>query len=428
MHLKDILEKKWLLYQYSDTKVFDIYDKWWQTLYFGVDPSADSMHIGHFTTFMTALNYMQKWNKLVMIVGWATWMIGDPSWKDSDRDFLDEETIQKNAKSLEQQMKKIISNLEEITWQKYEWEVINNKDFYKNMSFLEFLRNVWKYITVNNMMSKETVKPRIEDPNKSISYTEFSYMLIQAYDFLRLYEDKSCLLQICGSDQWWNWVTWVELIRKVKDVETYVVSSPLVLDSSWKKFGKSEWNAIWLDENKTSPYFVYQYFMNCTDEEVERFLKIYTILEFDKIDNIIDKHRQQPESRYWQQQLAYNVVRTVFWEKQAVQAEKISKLLFGKEDKLKILEQMDKNDLDALYYEIGWVELEEESQKLIDLITNSGLTSSNAESKKLIKSKAIYLNEENIQDLETVVSKDQLINGKVWLIRKWKKNYKLILA
>lgn len=426
MHLKEILENKWLLYQYSDEKVFDMFDKWWQTLYFWVDPTADSMHIWHFTVFMNALNYMLKWNKLILIVWWATWMIWDPSWKDSERNFLDEETLQNNIKSLSRQMSKIVSNLEEITWKKLNYEIINNRDFYENMNFLDFLRYVWKYITVNQMMNKETVKRRIVDPEKSISYTEFSYMLIQAYDFLKLFKEKECKLQICWSDQWWNGVTWIELIRKTIDKEAYVVSAPLILDSNWKKFWKSEWNAIWIDENKSSPYFVYQYFMNCMDEDIEKFLNIYTVLEKEKIKEIVNLHNENPERRYWQQELAKNIICTIFWKNQAEQAEKISEIMFWKEDKLKILENMSENDIDALIKEVWWIEAEI-WDKILDILTKGWLTSSNWEAKKMINSWAIYLNEKKVEWIDEQLNKANLINWKLWIIKKWKKNFKIII-
>ncbi|UFX82884.1 tyrosine--tRNA ligase [Candidatus Absconditicoccus praedator] len=425
MHLKDILEKKGLLYQYSNEKVFDIYDKGGQTLYFGVDPTADSMHIGHFTVFMNALNYMLKGNKLILIVGGATGMIGDPSGKDSERNFLDKKQLDKNVDSLSRQMSNIISNLEKLTGKKLDFEIINNHDFYENMTFLDFLRDAGKYITVNNMMNKETVKPRIEDPEKSISYTEFSYMLIQAYDFVKLYKEKDCKLQICGSDQWGNGVTGIELIRKILDKESYVVSAPLILDSSGKKFGKSEGNAIWLDENKSSPYFVYQYFMNCTDEDVERFLKIYTILDFEEIDKIVDTHKQAPENRYGQAMLAKNVVRTVFGEKQSIQAEKISEVMFGKKDKKEIIKSMDEEEIKALKNEIGGIDWKG-NIKITEALSQSGLTASNSEAKKMIKSGAVYLNEEKVEDIEKEITDDDLINGKIALLRKGKKNYKII--
>lgn len=425
MKLKNILENKWLVYQFSNKEVFDLYDKWWQTLYFGVDPTADSMHIGHFTVFMNALNYILKWNKLILLIWWATGMIWDPSWRDSDREFLDKESLQKNIKSLSKQMQEIISNLEKLLWKKIDYEIVDNYDFYENINFLDFLRNVGKYITVNNMINKETVKKRIEDPDKSISYTEFSYMLIQAYDFVKLYKEKNCKLQICGSDQWWNWVTWIELIRKIINKEWFVVSAPLILDSNGKKFGKSEWNAIWLDKTKSSPYFVYQYFMNCNDDDIERFLKIYTILNFDEIQKIIEKHNNNPENRFWQEILADNVVKTIFGEKESNQAKKISKIMFSKENKLDILNSMDEEEIKATQNETGWIKINWEI-KIIDLLTKLGLSSSNSDAKKIIKSWAIYFNEEKIESIEKIISRDDLIKSKVWILRKGKKNFKIL--
>ncbi|MBS8121650.1 tyrosine--tRNA ligase [Candidatus Vampirococcus lugosii] len=425
MKLKNILENKGLVYQFSNEEVFDLYDKGGQTLYFGVDPTADSMHIGHFTVFMNALNYILKGNKLILLIGGATGMIGDPSGRDSDREFLDKESLQKNIKSLSKQMQEIISNLEKLLGKKIDYEIVDNYDFYENINFLDFLRNVGKYITVNNMINKETVKKRIEDPDKSISYTEFSYMLIQAYDFVKLYKEKNCKLQICGSDQWGNGVTGIELIRKIINKEGFVVSAPLILDSNGKKFGKSEGNAIWLDKTKSSPYFVYQYFMNCNDDDIERFLKIYTILNFDEIQKIIEKHNNNPENRFGQEILADNVVKTIFGEKESNQAKKISKIMFSKENKLDILNSMDEEEIKATQNETGGIKINGEI-KIIDLLTKLGLSSSNSDAKKIIKSGAIYFNEEKIESIEKIISRDDLIKSKVGILRKGKKNFKIL--
>jgi len=424
MHLRQELESRWFIYQVTDEKVFDIFDKWWQAFYFGCDPTADSLHLGNFVVFMQAVNYMKKWNKLYLIVGWATGMIGDPGGKESERSFLDEDALQHNVDSITTQVTTVLKNLKELSWYNFDFEVINNNQFYTNISYTRFLRDVGKYITVNNMMSKETVKKRIQDPHQSISYTEFSYMLMQAYDYLKLYEDKNVILQIAWSDQWGNIVTGVELIRKKLDAEVFGATGPLVLDSTGKKFWKSEGNAIWLDPNKSTPFSVYQYFMNTSDEDVERYLKLFTLLDFDTIDAIVSKHIQDPAARYWQQELAKYVVTTIFGQQDAQQAIDITMLLFSKEDKLVALETLDGATVTALVAATGWITVQWE-QRILDICTQSWLTESNGEAKKQIQAGAIYCNEKKITDIHATIDVSQTING-VILLRKGKKFHKAI--
>jgi len=260
------------------------FDAGWKNFYCGFDPTADSLHLWNFIGFMVAIHLMRRWNKYTALTGGATGMIWDPGWKDAERTFLSEQDLDNNQKAISNQITWILNNLKDFTWEKFEFDFVNNKDFYKNMWYLDFLREVWKYITVNVMMSKDTVKKRIEDPKQSISYTEFSYMLLQGYDFAKLHKDSNMLLQIWWQDQWGNLVTWTEIIRKKYDWESYALTWPLITDATGRKFGKSEWNAIWLDKNKTSPYFIYQYFMNTSDNDVERYLKMLTLIETEEID------------------------------------------------------------------------------------------------------------------------------------------------
>lgn len=425
MHLKQELENRWFLYQFSSEELFDLYDKWWQSFYFGVDPTADSLHLGNFVVFMNAVNYMRKWNKLYLIVGWATWMIWDPGGKNSEREFLTPEALEHNVECITKQVSGILNNLKELSGEDFDFEVINNADFYQGMDYLKFLRDVGKFITVNNMMTKETVKKRIEDPDQSISYTEFSYMLIQGYDFYRLNADYNVKLQIAGSDQWGNCVTGIELIRKKDNNEAFAMTSPLVLDSNGKKFGKSEGNAIWLDSNKSSPYSVYQYFMNTTDEDVERFLKFFTLLDFDQINEIVTKHNEDTSARYGQKKLAEYVVTTLFGESASQQAIKITEILFSNQDKLELIKGLSKEDILALQKETGGIQISEDT-KILDLCTQSGLTWSNGEAKKMIQSGSIYCNEEKVEDLQFTPTKDNLVNG-ILLLRKGKKAYKIVI-
>ena len=234
LSLKQELESRWLLKQYTDEKLFELYDQWGQKFYFGMDPTADSLHLGNFVNFMNAVHLMRKWNTCIPLIWWATGMIGDPGGKDSERSFLDEDTLAHNVTSIQNQINTLITNIKSVLWEDLPTQpVVNNKDFYDGMWFIDFLREAGKYITVNSMLTKETVRKRIEDPDKSISYTEFSYMLIQGYDFYKLYADQWVKLQIAGSDQWGNVTTGIEIIRKKTDGwEAYAFTCPLVLDSN----------------------------------------------------------------------------------------------------------------------------------------------------------------------------------------------------
>lgn len=426
MHLRQELETRGLLYQFSDEKLFDLYDKWGQAFYFGVDPSADSLHIGNFVVFMNAVNFMKRNNKLYLIVWWATGMIGDPGGKNAERSFLDEEVVKHNVAAITKQVKWVLENLTKLSGAKFQFEVLNNADFYTDMGYLKFLREVGKYMSVNQMMNKETVKRRLENPETGISYAEFSYMLIQWYDFLRLHTDKKVNLQICWSDQRGNGVTGIELIRKKLDHESYVMSGPLVMDSSGKKFGKSEWNAIFLDPNKTSPYFAYQYFMNTMDEDVERFLKLFTLLDFETIDGIVKNHIQNPELRFGQKQLANYVITTVYGAEASEQAQKITDILFS-DDKMNTIKTLNSEDIQALMREVGWSEcrMQNAECRIIDLCVQSWLVESNGEAKKLIQSGSLFCNEVKIEDPQLLIEKKDFINGIV-LLRKGKKVFKVV--
>ena len=421
MNLQQELKDRGLMYQTSNDKLFEEYEKWWQSLYCGFDPTADSLHLGNFIGFMTAVHFMRRWNKYIAIIWWATGMIGDPGGKDSERSFLSEETLRKNEQAIREQIWKILKNIEEVTWEKLEYEVLNNYDFFKDMSVLEFLREVWKYVTVNSMMKKETVRKRIEDPDKSISYTEFSYMLLQWYDFYKLFKDKGVKLQIWWQDQWWNLVTWIELIRKKLDKEAYAFTFPLITDSNWKKFGKSEWNAIWLDPNKTSPFKLYQFLINTTDEDVPRYLKLLTLMDLDEIEKVVKKHNEKPENRYWQKVLAEKVVEIIHGKDQAQLAKKLSEFLFGTENKLDLLVSLDNNQLQSFVKEIWWKKYEQED--LLDLLVNTWLAPSRWQAKKDIKAWAIYMNEKKVSSID----ENPEFNWNIMLLRKWKKKYAIIL-
>ena len=425
MNLREELEARGLLYQMTNEKLFDIYENWWEKFYCGYDPTADSLHLWHFLTFMTAVNFMKRWNTFVLLIGWATGMIWDPTWRTDARAFLWLEQLRHNQEAITIQVKQILENLKKLTGKDFKFEVVNNYDFYKDFSVFDFYRTVGKYITINTMLSKESVKKRLNNPEAWITYTEFSYMLLQWNDFLELYENHGVKLQIWWSDQWWNMVTWTEMLRKKTDwgAEIYVMTIPLMMDSSGKKFWKSEGNAIWLDQRKNSPYFVYQYFINTADADVDKYLRAFTLLEIPEIEEIIRKHNEHPEERYWQKQLANYVIQTLFGLEAAQQAEKISEFLFWNSNKLELLSNMNKEEVEALWKETGYAKLDESSIRILELLVKVWLAESNSEWKKLIQQWAISVNEEKVSDIAKEYTKEDSINWKLLLKRG--KKYKI---
>ena len=428
--LKQELEQRWLLNQYTDDALFELYDQGGQKFYFGMDPTADSLHLGNFVNFMNAVHLMRRGNICIPLVGGATGMIGDPGGKDSERNFLSEDVLAHNVTSIQNQIQYLINNIKHVLGEDLQTDpVFNNKDFYKDMTFLDFLREAGKYITVNSMMSRETVKKRIEHPDKSISYTEFSYMLIQGYDFYKFYTEHDCKLQIAGSDQWGNLTVGTELIRKKANGTAYGFTCPLILDSNGKKFGKSEWNAIFLDTNKSSPYFIYQYFLNIADDDVERFLKLFTFYTFDEITKIIAEHNKNPAVRYGQEKLASYIVALIAGPEATEQAKKITSILFWQGDIVELVKWLSSEDLNALIYETSSPSLllseKGDHMTVIQLLVDSWLASSNGEAKKLIQGGGVSLNEVKVTDLGQKVNSSDLING-VALLRKGKKGFKVI--
>ena len=426
MHLREELEKRGFLHQFTHEEAFDIYDKGGRNFYFGADLSADSLTIGNFCALMQVFHIMKKWNMCYLIVGGATSTIGNPSGKDAERPILSAESLAYNQENIWKQFDYLTKRAAALTGKKFEYVVMNNYDFFKDMNVVEFMRDVGKYITVNRMMNKDIVRRRITDPEKSISFAEFSYMLLMGYDFYRLYSDFWVELQVGGSDEWDGILSGIELIHKKLGKTAYGITNKLILDSNGKKFGKSEGNAIWVDRRKNSPYFAYQYFLNTTDEDVERFLKLFTFYSFEEINDIVEKHFQNPQERYGQRMLASYVLKLIFDEQAVEEAEKISNLLFWNEDKLELMKNMSDSEIAALKNETGGVQLEVIPMNICDAIVATGLESSKGNAKKAIEAWAIYLNEEKIEKIDHEIQKDDLINSKVALLRKGKKNFKLL--
>ena len=426
MKLREELEARGLLYQYTDEKFFDLYEKWGEKFYCGYDPTADSLHLGHFLTFMAAVNFMKRGNTFVMLIWGATGMIGDPTGKSEARAFLWLDQLRHNQEAITKQVGQILENLKKLTGKDFQFKVVNNYDFYKDLSVFDWYRTVGKYITLNTMLSKESVKKRLENTESGISYTEFSYMLLQGNDFVHLYENEGVKLQIWGSDQRGNMVTGTEMLRKKTEgeLESYVMTLPLMMDSTGKKFWKSEWNAIWLDQEKNSPYFVYQYFVNTADADVEKFLRAFTLLEISEIEAIVSQHVEQPELRYGQRQLANYVIQTLFGKDAAQQAEKISEFLFGERDKMELLSAFSVDELQALARETGGCGIQEDEIRILELLVLAWVCESNGDAKKLIAQGAISVNEQLVSDIGQKFSRSDAVNW-VLLIRKGKKNYKI---
>ena len=373
------------------------------TFYWGTDPTADSLHIGHYSSLVTAKRLMKAGHHPILLCGGATGRIGDPR-PTAEREIIDSQTIEKNIAGIRTQIDKLFEGKAEI---------VDNYDWTKNYSFLEFLRDIGKYINVNYMINKDIISRRLET---GITYAEFSYMLLQGYDFLHLYETKNCIMQVEGSDQWGNITTGIELIKKKLGKEAYAFTMPLILDASGKKFGKSEGNALWLDKNKTTPYAIYQYLINADDSKVFEYLKVFTFLTKDEIENIMEKQNINPESRIAQKTLAYEVVKDIHGKEEADNAITISNSLFTGN-----IKDLTDQDIEIAFQGIPKIEINEEI-KLIDLLVNNNIASSRREAREFLNNNAITLDGDIIKDENLIINKEK----KYHIIRRGKKKYYLI--
>ena len=424
MQLQQYLQERWYLYQCSNEEIFKKLEQGTEKFYVWFDPTADSLHMGNFIGFMAAVRLMLAWNKYYALVWGATGMVWDPGGKESERTFLDEETLSKNVAAIWNQFTSILNRLSENTGKKLDFEIVNNLDFYEGVSYLDFLREVGKFHTVNQMMSKDTVKTRIEDPSTSISYTEFSYMLLQGFDYYYLHKNMGVNLQMWWQDQWGNLVTGIELIRKKTDDETYCFTWPLITDASGKKFWKSEGNALFLDKNKTTPYAIFQYFMNSEDADIERYLKLLTLLDLEEISQILSQHNDSPEKRIGQQKLAFEVVKIIHGEEDARLSQQITEFLFWEKDKLEMLKNLSETELQNFATEI-WVR-EFAWENLFGLFIQSGLEQSWGTARQTMLNGWMFINEKKIEDGHYDFSND-FIDNRFLLIRKGKKNYRIII-
>ena len=378
------------------------------TFYWGTDPTADSLHIGHYSSLVTAKRLSKAGFKPILLIGGATGMIGDPR-PTAEREIISKETVLNNVESIKEQVTKIFDG---------NVEVVNNYDWTKDINILDFLRDTGKYINVNYMLSKDIISRRLET---GITFAEFTYTLLQGYDFMHLYEEKNCIMQVEGSDQWGNITTGIELINKKLNKKAYAFTMPLILDSTGKKFGKSEGNALWLDKNKTSSYELYQYLINSSDEKVLEYLKVFTFLTKEEIENIMEKHIQKPEDIVAQKILAKEIITDLHGKDEYEKALKITETLFSGN----IKELTEKELIDAMSgvdtYEIS------EEQNIVDCLVNTGILSSKREAREFISKGSISINGEKITDLEILVNKDSLLYNKYIVVRRGKKKYYLVI-
>ncbi|MFI1745074.1 tyrosine--tRNA ligase [Thalassobellus sediminis] len=395
-----------------------------RSAYVGFDPTADSLHIGNLVPIMLLAHYQRCGHRPVALVGGATGMIGDPSGKSNERNLLDEKTLRHNQEAIKGQLAHFLdfeSDAENAAL------LVNNYDWMKDFSFLEFIRDVGKHITVNYMMAKDSVKNRISsESSEGMSFTEFTYQLVQGYDFLHLYKEKNCSIQMGGSDQWGNITTGTELIRRVGSGKGFAITCPLITKSDGSKFGKSEGGNVWLDANRTSPYKFYQYWLNSSDEDAEKYIKIFTFLEENTINALIEEHKEAPHLRVLQKRLAEEITVMVHSKEDLDNAIKASAILFGKStsDDLKGLNEQTFLDVfDGVpQTEIEQSDIENGLDIIAALAEKGGFLKSNGEARRALKENSISVNKEKVREDYTIASKD-LINNKFVLLQRGKKNY-----
>ena len=397
------------------------------TAYIGFDPTADSLHIGSLVQIILLMHLQKAGHRPIALVGGATGMIGDPSGKSSERNLLDEETLNKNIAGVKSTLERFI-NFNKSSDNAA--EIVNNYDWMKNLSFLDFARDIGKHITVNYMMAKDSVKNRINSESKEgMSFTEFTYQLVQGFDFLHLYSHKNCKLQIGGSDQWGNITTGTELIRRKVQGKAFALTSPLITKADGTKFGKTEGGNIWLDENRTSPYKFYQYWLNASDIDAENYIKIFTFLDQKAIKKIIEEHKTAPHLRILQKKVGEEVTIMTHGKTAYDNAVMASSILFGKST-AKDLKDLDEKTFLDVFEGVPQAEISEEDiANNLDIVSalneKSGFVKSNGEARRAIKENSISVNKEKVKE-DYIIGKNDLIADKFILLQRGKRNYFLL--
>ena len=393
--IKDIAGEESELQKILDGKPF--------SFYWGTDPTADSLHLGHYSSLCMAKRLANAGHQPVLLCGGATGRIGDPR-PTAEREIISEEKVNNNINGIRNQIKRLVPTA----------ELVDNYDWMKDYTFLNFLRDIGKYINVNYMLDKDIIRRRLET---GITFAEFSYMLLQGYDFLHLYQTKNCIMQVAGSDQWGNITTGVDLIRKVLDKTAYAFTMPLILDPTGKKFGKSEGNALWLEKSLTSPYAIYQYLINTDDSKVLEYLKVFTFLSREQIEDIYAQQQAAPETRIAQKTLAWEVVKDLHGKEDADNAVMVSEKLFKGDFK-----GLSVSDIMTGLKGVPNFDYKEELP-LVDVLVNNGMASSKREAREFIKNNAISINGEVVNDEAKIITKDMALEGKILIFRRGKKKY-----
>jgi len=394
--------------------------------YIGFDPTGDSLHVGHLTQIMTLIHFQRAGHKPVALVGGATGMVGDPSGKSVERNLLDEATLQHNVCCLQNQLKKFLDFGSESN----QAEMVNNYDWFKNYGFLDFIRDVGKHLTVNYMMAKDSVKKRLEGET-GISFTEFSYQLIQGYDFFHLWKNRNCLIQMGGSDQWGNIVTGTELIRRIDGGSAFGLTTQLIKKTDGTKFGKTEGGAIWLDPAKTSPFKYFQFWLNASDEDAKNWIKIFTLKSKEEIEAVISEHDEAPHQRIVQKSLAEDITIRTHGKEAYETAIKTTEFLFGN-GSLDFLDKLDDLEVKDVFDGVPQFEISREQLasgiSIVDLLAvNTAVFTSKGEARKMIQGGGVSINKQKMVE-SAILTTENLINKKYIIAQRGKKNYFLLIA
>ena len=396
-----------------------------QAAYVGIDPTADSLHIGHLVSVMILKHFQACGHKPFALVGGATGMIGDPSMKSAERNLLDEDTLRHNVEGLKAQLSRFLDFDSDAPNRA---ELVNNYDWMKDYSFINFIRDIGKHITVNYMMAKDSVKKRLQrDSSEGMSFTEFSYQLMQGYDFYWLWKNKGCILQLGGSDQWGNITTGTELIRRMDGGEAFALTCPLIRKADGTKFGKTEKGNVWLDANRTSPYEFYQFWLNVSDEDAERYIKIFTLLDRETIESLIAKHREDPGRRELQKVLAREVTVMCHGQEAYDKALEASQMLFGGNSEA--LRRLDERTFRAVFSDVPSFDIKREDLpcNVLDLLAvKTSILPSKGEARKMVQGGGVSINKDKVGDIAAEITVDDIVNDHYILAQKGKKNYFII--
>ncbi|HBF35575.1 TPA: tyrosine--tRNA ligase [Candidatus Sumerlaeota bacterium] len=416
----ETLQARGFIEAVSDAAIGKYLQEGARSIYAGFDPTADSLHLGHLVPILALAHFQRAGHNVIALVGGATGMVGDPSGRSSERNLLTADDVAHNARCLKTQMQKFIDFNTGA-------QLLDNNDWIGKMTFIDWLRDVGKYFTINYMINKESVRKRMEN-EQGISYTEFSYMTMQAYDFLHLRREHNCTIEVGGSDQWGNITAGMDLIKRVlgNDAHAYGITFPLMQTANGEKFGKSAGNAVWLDPARTSPFQFYQYWIRTDDRDVERFLKIFTFLELDEIAAIVQLHNAKPEERYGQKRIAQEMTRTVHGEAELAKVERASAVLFGGG-----MDGLTDQDLAEIFPDVPSRELprtaiEGDGTPLADLLVQAQVAASKGEARRLIQGGGVNLNNQRMTDPMAAITTEQLVGESAMVLRTGKKNYTLL--